>query len=115
MPLFSDPTEPHGLRQARRQLLRYGALLLALMGWCTLALGLAQQGSAVWWLAAPGLLASLFAGRAPKVTAAAEILLLATGLTLLPSAAISWGVTAAALVLLARGAAMAERLRQRTG
>lgn len=107
--------EPPSLRQASRQVLRHGASLLAMMGWATLALGLAQHGSELWWLSLPGLLAALFSMRFPRTTGALDIVLLSAGLALLPEGAMSWGITAAVLVMLGRALSVALLLRARMG
>lgn len=115
MPLFSDPLEPPSLKAAGRQLLRHGASLLALMGWATLALGLAESGSRVWWLALPGFVAALVGARAPVITAAVEIVLLAAGMALLPEAKREWSVVAAVLIVAGRTLQTALVLRARAG
>lgn len=113
MPLFSDPAEPPSLRRAGRQLLRHGASLLALMGWSTLALGLADSGSELWWLALPGFLAALVGPRAPLATGVVEVVLLAAGIALLPATHLEWSVVAAALVLFGRALQSVLVLRAR--
>ncbi len=115
MPLFSDPLEPPSLRGAGRQLLRHAASLLALMGWSTLALGLAQGGSRLWWLALPGFLAALVGRRAPLGSGVVEISLLAAGLALLVDAQLDWGIVAAALVLCGRALQAALLAKERAG
>lgn len=115
MPLFSDPMEPPSLRQAGKQVLRHAASLLAMMGWATLALGLAQHGSELWWLSLPGLFAALFAVRFPRASGVLEVVLLSAGLALLPEVAASWGITAAVLVMVGRALAVAFVLRARMG
>lgn len=115
MPLFSDPLEPPSLRSAGRQLLRHAASLLALMGWSTFALGLAESGGRAWWLTIPGFLASLFGARFPIASLLVEIALLAAGLALLPAHAFEWGVVGAALVLVARALQITLLVRERGG
>lgn len=115
MPLFSDPLEPPGLRSAGRQLLRHGATLLALMGWATLALALAARESTAWWLALPGFLAAVAGARAPVLTGAIEVTLLAAGLALLPAAFLEWSVVSAGLIVAGRALQTALLFRERAG
>ena len=114
MPLFSDPLEPPGLRATGRQLLRHGAALFALMGWATLALALAESGSSLWWVALPGYVAAVVGARAPFVTGAIEITLLAAGIALLPDAYLEWSVVSAGLVLAGRALQTWQLLQERS-
>lgn len=111
MPLFSDPLEPPSLRSAGRQLLRHGASLLALMGWATLALGLAERGDRLWWLVVPGFAAALLGARFPKASAALEVTVLAAGIALLTGPLLEWALVAALLIVAARALQIALTLK----
>lgn len=113
MPLFSDPLEPPSLKSAGKQLLRHSASLLALMGWATLSLGLANTGSRAWWIGLPGFVASLVGRRYPVASAVSEITLLAAGLALFPTVLNEWGLVGASLVLVARGIHLTLSFRER--
>lgn len=85
------------------------------MGWSTLALGLADSGAELWWLALPGFVASLLGARFPVATGILEITLLAAGIALLPETHLEWSVVSAALVLGGRALQAVLLLRERGG
>lgn len=97
MGLFTDPDDPPGPEALWARLKDSGALLLALMGWATVALGLAQREGPV-WIALVGLVSAALARRARAVTLVVEVTALGFALTVAPPAAREWIWTGAVLV-----------------
>jgi len=107
MPIFSDPRDPPGPERGLRQLFRNGGVMLDVCGWSTVAVGVAQTGSAVFWLALLGGLIGLFQLRAIISTAVAELVLLGLLLTLAPPGRADWVWVGGLLIVIGRAATLA--------
>ena len=108
MGLFTDPEEPPGPEALLQRLKESGALLLALFGWATVALGLAEaKGPA--WVALVGLVATALERRARAVTLVIEVAAFAFALTVAPPAVREWIWTGA--LFIGAGRALSFSLR----
>lgn len=82
VPLFSDPTAPPGWLETRRLLGRYAHLFLAIIGGAGLAMALSTSPLVAFPLALAAVVTSLTAPRAPRLTAAVEVMVLSAALAL---------------------------------
>lgn len=108
MPLFTDPDAPSGPEAVLLRLKESGGLLLGLMGWATVALGLAEAQAPLWPTLA-GLLAVVLARRAYATTFVIEGAAFALALTLLTGVALDWALVGGALCATGRALSLSWR------
>lgn len=112
MPLFSDPTAPPGWLETGRLLGRYAHLFLSLTGGTALAMALSASTSGVALpLALVAVGTSLMAQRAPRLTAAVEVMVLSATMALVRPVGQEWGWFGVACLLLSRASSTWRALR----